>query len=242
MDVLQVSKLKRNPDKLKACFKTIGNSIVVTKDIRLMFPERYLTRNLASLGSLVKVLSIYAIIDDDNNYAVVIAPIVQEITPFTIKDISVDNILYKELIFRENDVFMPNTRLVKADSFLYDMFDEFYTKGNIPWYLNYNDMANLLLETKKYADSNIGKNPLAMEIITSVIARDENDKRTFFRQTLKSKTDIEKRPTYVGLNNIYFSLETTDAKLVGGYFGYSITTAIVDQEKSTSEVAKVLRA
>lgn len=238
MDVLNTSKLKRDPKKISSYFKDVGNSVITTENLRIIFPERYLVRNLAGLGSVVKVLSVYAILDDYGNYAVVIAPIIQEITPFTIKDVSINNVLYKELLFKENDLFMPNTLAIKMDSFFYDMFDELYTKGNVPWFLNDIDMSNLLIEAKKYADSNIGKNPLAMEIITSVISRDEEDKRKFFRQT----DDMEKRPTFVGLNNIYFSLETTDAKLVGGYFGYSVTTAIVDHEKTTSEVSKVLRA
>lgn len=123
------------------------------------------------------------------------------------------------------------------DSFLYDLFDEFFIKGNIPWFLDYDDVNDLLLETKKYAGSNIGKNPLAFEILTSIIARDPNDKKQFFRKLDNTK----KKPTYVGLNNIYYSYTTTGARLVGGYYGPGVTAAVVDKEEEASYIEKILK-
>lgn len=243
MDKLTISGFVRNPDVIKSYFKITKGVTVTNKNIRIIFPERYINRGLAIIGTTIKLVSIYAIVDDEGNYAISRAPIYQEVTPFNISDIMIGDHVYKELYFRAGDIVINNNTLVKMDNFMYDLFDEFYIKGNIPWYLDYNDVSDLLLETKKYADSNIGKNPLTMEILASLVARDKTNKKTYYRMILKSKKDIKNNPpVYIGLNNIYYSFNNTGARIVGGYFGHGVTTAIVDQEQKTSSVSNILRA
>jgi hypothetical protein len=242
MDKLNISGLKRNSDIIKSYFKKVGETTVVKANVKILFPARYINRGLAIIGSNVKLLSIFAIVDEKNNYAVVRAPIMQEVSPYVIGEVSLDDVVYKELSFRANDVFITNNNLVKTDNFMYEVFDEFFVKGNIPWFMDYDDVANVMLETGKYADSKIGDNPLTMEILASVIARNPNDKRVFFRKKLTPENKNKLKPVYVGLNNIYYSFESTGAKLIGGYFGYGVTAAIVDKEEETSDVAKVLRS
>lgn len=237
MDTINVAKLKRNPDAIKGAIKKVGESYLATKNLKVIFPERYINRKLAIVGSTVKMLSIAAYVDDDGNYTVMNAPIFQELLPYNISTVIINKDEYKQLSFRENDVILINDKLVMSEVFLYDLFDEFFIKGNIPWFMNRVDVAKIFNECGKYAKSNIGNNPLAFEILTSVIARSSTDQRVFFRQT-----DGSGKPVYVGLNNIYYSLDNTTAKLVGGYFGYGITVALIDKEKDTTTVSQILRA
>lgn len=242
MLTLDTKRLKRNPELIKSYFKKVGESTVVKNNVRIIFPDRYINKELAVIGNSVKLVSIYAIIDEDDNYAVVSAPIYQEVSPNNINDISIDGIIYKELHFDKDDVFILNNNLVVTDNFMYDIFDEFFIKGNIPWFMDYNDMSNIMLETKKYAGSNIGKNPLTFEILTSIIARDKTNKKTYFRKIL-NKNNINKiKPIYVGLNNIYYSFDNTGARLIGGYFGAGLTTAMAEPETKSSEVSNILRS
>ena len=62
------------------------------------------------------------------------------------------------------------------------------------------------------------------------------------QKKLEKDKDGSGKPVYVGLNNIYYSLDNTTAKLVGGYFGYGITVALIDKEKDTTTVSQILRA
>lgn len=234
---IKLSRLKHNPSIFNSIFKTIGDTTICKQNIRIVFPDRYVTRGLATLGSTVNTLGMYAIIDDDDNYCVSLASIKEDLAPYNIHDQNINGDEYKILSFRAGDPVIVNNNLVVSGSYLYELFDEFIIKGNIPFFLSYEEIADILLKSKEFNDSAIGKNPLTMEILTAVIARSEADKRVFFRQS-----DVTKKPIFVGLNNIYYSFDTTGAKLIGGYFGPGVTTALVDKEEKTSMTTAILRA
>lgn len=243
MDKINLSSLKRNPDVFKKYFKYVGDTIICNEDLKVIFPERYINKELVFMGSTTRIISIFAILDKYDNYCAVIAPIYQELAPFNITDAVVGDVMYKVLHFNKNDVFTISKTLVKTDGFIYDLFDEFIIKGNIPAFLSYDDISELLLESKKYAGNNVGNNMLIMEILTSIIARDKNDKTIFFRQVLEKESDKIKSPIdYIGLNNIYYSFDNTGARLVGGYFGSGVINAILNKEKETTVVSDLLRA
>lgn len=239
MEKIHVSGLKRNPSVIKSYFKKVKNTVLVTEDVKVIFPERYINRDLAQIGSTVDVMSIYAILDGKKNYAIVNKLIMQNLSPYNITEITIDNVIYKELHFRKGDVFITNTNLVKTNTLIYNVFDEFFTKGNIPWFLSYNDLSDILIASKEYTGSDIGKNPIAVEILASLIARNADDKTKFYR-TVKEKKKV--KPSYIGLNNIFYSFDNTGAKLVGGYFGQGVPNAMVVPETKSSEVTKILRA
>jgi len=238
MDVIPIDNLKRNPDIIKKCFKKINSTIICTKDISIVFPERYINKNLANIGSVVKVVSIYAILDGEGNYAIVNKPIFIDLTPTNIKTVEIDGVNYKELIFEKYSTFTTNTNLVMLDKFMFDLFDMFFIQGKVPWYLNYEDVSKIFIESKKYANNNVGENILAFEILTSIIARDKNDKTKYFRKVENKKS----KPVFIGLQNIWYTFDNTISKLVGAYFDKGITSALVNKEEKTTKLEEILRA
>lgn len=243
MDTLNVSGLKRDPDAIKKAFKKIGSSMVVTKDMRVIFPERYTNIDLAIIGSTVRLTSIYAILDDEGNYAVSNIPIFIELTPSNITDIEINGKVNKVLHFEEGTTFTENVNMVIDNTFLYDLFNEFYINGNIPWFISYNDAITIFEKTKKYAKSGLGDNPITMEILASILARNPKNKSEFYREILKNENDLNKViPQYIGLMNIYFTFDNTVSKLVGSYYGQGISSAIISRETSTTTIEEILRA
>jgi len=238
--ILDVAKLKHNPDIIRKLFLNKKDSIIATDDFYILFPERYINKNLAVMGSVVKLLSVYAVVDKDMNYAVVSAPIIMDIIPVNVTSVIVNGVVNKVLFIGSGEVFIPNRNAIKSDQFMYDVFDEFLLQGKVPWYITYDRLSDLLLESVRYAGSNIGNNPLAMEIIASIIARDPDDKLLPYREALAAGTKSE--TTYVGLNNVYYSYDNTLSKIMGGYMRTGITTAIVNKEKETTKVSALLRA
>lgn len=237
MDDLNPDRLKRNPEAIKKCFKVVGDTTIVTKNIKVIYPDRYNTIGLAILGSTVRLISIYAILDEDGNYAIANNPIFVELTPSNVSEVSVGNSINKVLHFEESSTFTENNSLVIDDRFLYDIFNDFYINGNIPWFMNYEDVISVLANTSKFAGSSLGDNPLSMEIISAVLARDAKDKTKFYRQT-----EMTKDPIFVGLMNIYFTFDNTVGKIAGSYMSQGITSAIVNKEKETTKIERILRA
>lgn len=242
MQTLNIDKLKRNPDAIKQSLKKIGNSLIAKKRLRVIFPDRYTAVDMAIVGSTVRLASIYAILDDEGNYSVSNLPIFVELTPSNISNIEIDGNVNKILIFEEDSVFMPDTKLVIDNRFLYDFFNEFYVNGRVPWFMSYNDLIDIFKLTSKYADSNLGDNPITMEILASIVARDTNDKTKFFRETINSPKDITNKPASIGLMNIYYTFNNTISKLTGSYFQQGLNSAIVNKEKESTLIEDILRA
>jgi len=239
--VLDTSKLKHNPTAIGKLFKNTGDSTFCTDDLYVVFPERYINKKLAVMGSTVKLLSVYAVIDKSYNYAVVIAPIYTYIQPTNVTSIVVNGVVNKVLEFDKGSIFCADNNLLRDDSFMYDLFIEFFDQGKVPWYITYEKLAELLSESSKYAGSNIGNDPLAFEIMSAIVARDSKNKLNFYRHKIKSlddKTPVE----YVGLNNVVYAYDNTLSKIMGGYMETGITTAVVNKEERSNVVSKILRA
>lgn len=243
MDKIDTGSLNRKPELFKSYFKNVGDAVIVTENVKVMFPERYVNLGLAFIGNSINVVGIYALLDSKGNYSVVMSPIFQDLSPYNVSEVVIDDRIYKVLYFNAGDVFMETRTLVKNDDFMYDIFSEFFIKGNIPWYLDYEDISDIFKESKKYAGSNIGDNPLTMEIISSVIARFKDDKNIRIRNTIENNVDKNKaNPAYIGLNDIYYAFDNTGARLVGGYYGAGVTTAIMDPETKPTTISDLLRA
>lgn len=232
---------KHNVPLVQSAVKTVKETIVCTKDIRIIFPERYINQGLAFMGSIVKVVNIFAIIDDKNNYSTTICPAYIELIPSNITDITVDGVNYKCLHFEKDSVICGNINLVRNTDFLYNLFDEFFIKGKVPWFLSYDNKSDILLESMKYANSRIGNNPVAYEILAAIISRSSDDKTQYYRHKIKDNKG--KVPMInIGLNNIYYSFDNTASKIIGGYYGPGVTAAVITKEKKTTVMADVLRA
>lgn len=242
MDNLLINKLKRNPEKIQSLLKVTGDITTALDNLYVIFPERFIDRKLAFIDSEVKVLMCCAILDDSNNYALINAPIFQTLTPSNISNVKCEDDTYKLLSFKANTVIIPNNNTILTDNFMYDVFDEFFIKGKIPWYLNYEDVSNVFLESKKYAGSNIGNNPLIFEMLTSIITRLDKDKKIYLRHILTKENKNKIQSTYIGLNNPYYSFDNTGARLIGSRFGAGLNVALVEPETKTSATTEILRS
>lgn len=241
MQPFNIKNLKRKPDIIKSCFKIVGNSIILNKEISVIFPTRFINRKLAYMGDTVNVLGIFAIVDENNNYAIMNIPAMIELTPSMSNEINIEDDPYMLLEFNQYDVFTANTKLLQEDGFIYDLFDDFFIQGNIPWYLDYEDLSNILVLSQKYAGSRIGSNPLGLEILASIAARVSSDKTIFYRTLSKDMEKMKKdKPSYVALQNIYYTFSSTLAKTSGSYYKDGIVSAIVNKEKKKNKLEVIL--
>ena len=51
MKIIDLIKLKRDPDKVKSLFKVNTNNTLVTKPVYVVFPLRFVKKNLAILSN-----------------------------------------------------------------------------------------------------------------------------------------------------------------------------------------------
>ena len=240
MDTIDVNKLTRNPDILKTKFKKIENTTMVLDDIMVVFPESmYIRSNFVEMKKEIDLMCIFAVIDSKNNYAVMTAPIKQKFRPDVISKVNIDGVVHVCLKFMKNSIFFKQNSAIKTQSNLYDIFNNFYMQGRVPWYLKYNDIPEILKGTTKYCGSSIGNNSFIIELVTAIISNAKGSNEPY-RHLINSLKDIDKYAIdYIGLEKA-LGLNTTSARLIGGYMEDNFINAIVDPSTDTTPIEKIL--
>lgn len=232
--------MNRNPDKIKKLFTHKGDDTFVNENIRIVFPSRFVNLELAYMDSEVKVVSIYAILDDNNNYAITTQLIMADLTPYMIETITIDESEYFVLYFRKDSMYMRNREVVQMDNFISDVFKEMIVKGNFPAYLGYEDTVKVFMSAKEYANSGVIKSRSIMEALTSMNARDKGD----FTKYLRMSTTKEKPKEYinVGLSDVQRGLSNNFSRLTGSYFNKAITSSLIVDDDEVIPTEKAIRS
>ena len=240
---MDISKLIRDPDKIKTCLVELPDGRLVTKkELKIYIPVRFEERDLARVGIDTRILGIYAIVLEDKYYGVSIVNAMVNIAPTSNMKVMFNDEPYYEFTFEPGSTVITNMNLVKTDTLVYKIYDEFISKGRIPWYIGYKELGRLFETAQKYAGANVGQNPEVMEIMVSLISRDPENRSKYYRQTIKSLDEIDhKPPVFIALRNVSYSATNTVNKLAGSYFGTGLTSALVEQTTRTERIEQVLR-
>jgi len=242
MEKLDISKLKRNPEAIKKKLKKVDNTIIAKEDMLIIFPEKFVDKELTNLDNVSDVFGVVAVLDNNNNYSVLTIPSRFTVEPAEIENIEINEEPYVALHIEAGQPLISNTVMVKNQDVTFPIFDLFMLQGKIPWYINYEDLLDVFIKLDKYAGSKVGGLVLALEALTAINARDPKNPETEFRMVINSEEDMRKKPVeWVGLKNIYYSFKSTLSKIAGAYFKQGVIAAIVKPEKETTDLEYVLR-
>lgn len=234
--------LKRDANKVsESIVEMPDGSVVAKKECKIYIPSRFAERGLAEIGIDNYIVGIYAIVVEDEFYAVSLINAMIKIEPTETKRIKIGGVEYFEFYFEPGRTMIKSTNLVKVDTLVYRIYDEIISKGRVPWYMNYSDLGRIFDTARSHAGANIGENPEVTELIISLIARDKNDRTKYYRTTLKSKEDLEKQPAFIPLKSVIFAASNTTNKLAGSYFSTSVVSALVSPADRTERIEALLR-
>ncbi len=233
--------LKHNPKKIENKISVSGERFIATDNLYIIFPTRFLNKNLAYIENTVKLIGIFIIIDDDNNYALTNIPNFMTVEPNSISNIQIDGKDYIRLKFQRDSVILSNSKLVMNDDFVFNIFEDFFINGNIPFYLNYEDLLSFFLNARKYANSSVADNPKGIEILISIITRSKNNRTKYLRQVLTSKDELKKDiSVYISLSNITEGYHNSISRLTGSYLKEGMVSVLVDPETKASDINDIL--
>lgn len=241
---MDIKSLIRNPDIIKEQLVVKPDKTVFTKKgCKIYIPSRFKERNLADLGHENYILGMFAMIVDDKYYSFCNVNALIQISPDSINTVKINEIDYLEFVFTPNSQVIANTLLVAKDVLLFRIYDEFISKGNIPWYMNYEDAGKMFSTASKYAGVNIDKNPEVIEMIIATIFRDSQDRNISLRTKLNSKNDLKTIPySTIPLRSVAYAASNTTNKLAGAYFSVGLTSALVNPTERTERIEAILRS
>lgn len=241
---MDFSLLKRDDAAIKASFTVTTDKRLITKTgCKIIIPSRYIDKGLAVLGNVINCVAIYAMVINDTTYSVSSVDAMIPLTPDSISEITIGDEKYHEFSFGKGSVICPNMNLVKSDTFIYQIYSEFYSKGKYPCYFNRRDCGMVLATAKKHGGLSLGANNLPCELVASYVTRDINDVRKFFRHIAKSMKEEKGKPPYIfiPLTSVAFGTQDTTAKISGAYLDEGLTSAMVDPADSISIFERILR-
>lgn len=237
-------KLTRNPEKVKACLKELpSGQLLVTESCKIQVPKRFEDRDLASIGNDTYIYGIYALILEDGSYTVSNIMAMVKINPFKILEVKIDEVSYYEFYFEANSIMVETTHLVRRNLLMFNVIDEFLFQGNVPWYIEYEDLGKILDTSEFHADSKVGQNFEVTELIASFLARVKENRVQYYRTSIEDYSDLKtNKPVFVALKSVFYSATNTLNKLAGSYFNDGVVSALVTPTQNVERIESLLRA
>lgn len=198
---------------------------------------------MAFIGETISITGIFAIATADMKYAVSSALAMMRITPTSTTIVDIDGDDYYGFYFEAGSTVTETVNLIKDDKLPFKTFDEIFLKGNIPWFLNQLDLANLYKTSKYHAGLALTGTNAAFEIIVSAMSRDGKDIKKYRRETMKSLADDAiNPPQFIALRNVIHGTTNTVSKLMGSHFDEALMSALVYPSEEIQGVESLLRS
>lgn len=229
--------LKRNSGVIVKKITLKDNILVAKENLKIVFPARYINRELASFENGVSVLGIWMWVDEDNNYSLSNVPGMVSLTPNNITTEIIDNKEYYICEFEKGSIISPHYRVLQVENIMYILYDEFIVKGNVPEFFNYGEVSKISDNAGKYTGSALTKYKAAFELLESIVAKDPNDPNSYYRT---SEAFDKQNPEYVGLSNVFRSIPGTLSKISGSYFDNGLLTAVTTPENEQTKLEQIL--
>lgn len=236
---MDLREYTRDPKRVAGTLKRIGSKTITTTGCKLYVPARYRDKNLAQIGHEIYVLGIFMLAIEDKYYAVNSVTAMVRTEPSSINTVVMEGKEYLELVYEAGDSVVANNELVHNGKLLYYIFDEVPAKGNIPAFLNYEDMINLFDSAEKFAGVRLVSTPTIMHMLLSKVGRNPNNLNQYFRQITNGK-DLE-TVRFIPLRSNTHGATNTTARLMGSYFNDNVTGALVNQVDDLENVERILR-
>lgn len=217
--------------------------MLVTKTgCKLYCPVRFSERGLANVSVETNIVGLCAIVVEDKYYAVMIVNALMRIDPISTSKVVFDGEEYYEFVFNPGGTVIPALRLVKTNTLVYRIYDEFISKGRVPWYMGYPELAKLFDTAKKHAGANIGGDHEVTELIISMISRNPNDRSQYYRQFIQTPQDlVDNPPVFIPLKSVMYSATNTTNKLGGSHMQDGIVSALVSPSERVERIEGLLR-
>lgn len=237
----------RDAKKVLSALVTRPDKSVVTKvDAKIVFPVRFEERLLAQLGVENLVIGLFPIIieeGDTSYYSLLNVNAMVSLNPTDTKKTSFNGTDYYCMEFAAGSVIINTLELVQSSAVLFRLYDELFSKGKIPWYINYEDLGSIFDTAKKHAGASVGDDPEVIQLLAAIVSRDPKDRTKYYRSIVESRDTLRKvPPAYIPLRSVQYAATNTVNKIAGSYFSDGVTSALLAPSDRVESIEQILRA
>ena len=232
----------RNSAKVKQHLRVENDQLLCDQPVYIHVPARFMEKGLGEISANNTSFGIFPIIlANTKEYGVLSVDAIVHLNPFRTDEIEIDGTSYYSFYFEADTPIISNMNVVRSDSIMYNILDELLIKGKVPWYLSYEDLCKFLDTAETHAASNVAANYEVIEILSSMIARNVDNRKLYVRSTVDSKEDLDKKIEYIPLASVMYVATGTVNKLIGAYMEEGIASALVTKSEESTRVEKLLR-
>lgn len=241
---MDVSKLRRDNAKIMAAVvETPDGRLIAKHALTIYIPRRFEGARLANIGEIISIAAIFAIVLEDGTYGSIKHLGMMKITPTSTTIIDIDGSDYFGFYFESGAVITESIELLKDDKLPYKTFDEILARGNVPWYLNDDDLSKLFINSKNQAGLTLTGTNAPFEVIVAAMTRGKKDIKKYHRELLREKGDEVKHPyQFIALGNVMYGTTNTVSKLMGSHFDDALTSALVNPAERVEGIETLLRS
>lgn len=237
---MNVSDFERDPKRVMAALTELEDgSVVAKKQVKIYIPTRYRDKQLAVIGNDILILGLFMYTVDDRYYAVNSVNAMLRIEPTGMNTVVMDGRDYFEFVFEPGDRVIATTNVLVNSTLLYFIFEEIVARGNVPAFMSYLDLCKLYDTAQKHARVKLSSTPTILHMLLSMVARDDKDLSTYFRQTTTGD-DLD-RVVYIPLRSTTHGATNTTARLMGAHFSDNLVNALVDPSAREENIENILR-
>lgn len=227
---MDITKAVRSPEKVRATLKRVGDELITLKGCSIIFPRTYEDKQLAYMGNDISLVGVFALFIDDVHYAVALAPTKFSIGNCLVEIIKIAEIEYYKLTFSPGATVYRSVKALKVKVFSYNIVNYFIDYGRVPWFLSYIDAAEICRDIKEWCNISLGDGQACFDVLISLIARTDEDIRTYYRHTLTSDKDLHKHPHFIPVMEKSLTTTSTLARVTGGELKKSIRETLIDED------------
>lgn len=233
--------LQRYPDLYKELLiKTADGTITAKKDLRILFPETWVGRDLAWIEGDIRVLTKCMILEGSGNrYTVMNECAHWPLEPDSIGMNSVNGVNCYEFFFDKGGVVCPNYNLLMDEDLLYSIFTEFIEKGRVPPYFTDVDLSTIYLNSEYHTGRILSASNSVNEMVASSVVRKKDNELIHYRHV----TDKDKEsPAYIAFRSPVYMASTTLTKMSTAFFKDGVTSALLTETKKVEPMERIVRA
>lgn len=240
---MDVNNLIRDKDIVFECMQGVNNQLIALKPLKIYVPERYLhIQPLAKIEEKVTILAIFGIVFDDRYYAVSKGCTLIQTVPNTINIVTIEDEKYLELQYDKGDILIFDTYPVRIGTLVYRINNEILSNGNIPWYLDHDDLGTIYETALSLAKVNFKVDNAIKEMLVAGMARWPEDPIKLYRHMAKTKEIVKKtKPIFIGQSSVAYMTTNTTSKLMGSYLNEGLTSALVTPSENNEIIEDLLR-
>ena len=237
---MNVADYTRDPQAVKKAFQaTEDGALIAKKPCAIYVPRRFHDKELAVIDNEIYVVGIHMVVVDNSVYAVNLTNAMMRIAPSSINNVVMNDKDTLEFSFEPGDAVYANINLVENNKLLYFIFDEIIARGNVPPFMDYNDLGRLFDSAVKHAGVQLTSTPTVLHLLIASISRDPQNPQQYFRQVTNGR-DLE-QVRFVQMRSGTFGATNTTARIMGAYFTDSLTSALVNPSDREENIERILR-